>query len=60
LQRIKQVVLCTIPVPGNKSLTAKVLVFLAKSFEGTDLFVGTDLMAYGSHNELFYALDWVE
>jgi len=34
----------------------KFLVFLAKTFEGTDLFVGTDLLPYGSQNQLFYAL----
>ena len=53
-------------------MSHQVLVFLAKSFEGTDLFVGTDLLAYGlpkdesstfyllaygsPNDELFYAL----
>jgi len=33
-------------------------VFLAKTFAGTDLFPGTGLLAYGSQNQLYYALQW--
>jgi len=42
-------------VPGNKSVHAKVLVFLAKTFAATDLFPGTGLLVYGSQNQLYYA-----
>jgi len=34
------------------------LVFLAKTFAGTDLLPGTGLLEYGSQNQLYYALQW--
>jgi len=46
------------PVSGNKSVTAKVLVFLAKTFAGTDLFPGTGLLVCGSQRQLYHALQW--
>jgi len=46
-----QVYYCFYTVPGKKSVPAKVLVFLAKTFAITDLFAGTGLLAYGSQNQ---------
>jgi len=43
-------------VREKKSIPAKVLVFLAKTSVGTDLFPGTGLLAYGSQNEVYHAL----
>jgi len=33
-------------------------MFVAKTFAGTDLFPGTGLLAYGSQDQLYYALQW--
>jgi len=44
------------PVPANKSVPAKVLARNTKNFAGIDLFLGAGLLAYGSQNQLYHAL----
>ena len=46
------------PVPGNKSVPAKVLARNTRTFAVTDLFPDTGLLAYGSQKQLYHALQW--
>jgi len=45
-------------VPANNSTPSKVLDRKTKTFDGVELFAGTDLSAQGSQNQLFCALQW--